>query len=103
MGLAGEQRVPLAGATIALKGRSTVVAGDGGHFTVTELPNDNQLVVSFIGYQSQTITLVAGKTEYTIVLEEEHSEMDEVFVTGYQVLNRESYNRSEEHTSEPQS
>lgn len=91
MGRAGEQRVPLAGATIALKGRSTVVAGDGGRFTVTELPNDNQLVVSFIGYQSQTITLVAGKTEYTVVLEEDASEMDEVIVTGYQVINRESY------------
>src|SRR3546814_6691637 len=33
MGLAGEQRVPLAGATIALNGRYPVVSVDGGNLT----------------------------------------------------------------------
>jgi len=91
LGRAGAQQVPLAGATIAIRGRSTVVADDDGRFSITEWPEDDQLVVSYIGYQSQTIPLVAGKTTYTIILEEEHSEMDEVVVTGYQVINRDSY------------
>jgi len=91
LGTVGAKQVPLAGATIALKGRPTVVADDAGRFTVTETPADNRLVVSFMGYQPQTVMLVSGQTEYTIVLEEETSEMDEVVVTGYQVINRDSY------------
>src|SRR5690606_31867196 len=88
LGKMGEQQVPLAGATIALKGKPTAIARDDGRFTITELPGDNRLVVSFIGYETQTVTLVGGQTEYTIVLTEETSAMDEVVVTGYQVINR---------------
>ncbi|MFC3198629.1 SusC/RagA family TonB-linked outer membrane protein [Parapedobacter deserti] len=91
LGTVNDRQVPLAGATIALKGRPGVVADDEGRFVITELPIDNKLVISYIGYQPQTVTLVAGKTAYTIVLEEEASQMDEVVVTGYQVINRDTY------------
>ncbi len=85
------KQVPLAGATIAVLGRPDIVAGNDGRFTLTERPSDNRLVVSFIGYEPQTVVLTPGKTDYTIVLTEATSAMDEVIVTGYQVINRESY------------
>lgn len=87
----GDKQVPLAGATVALKGLPSVVAGEDGRFTLNRLPADNRVVVSYMGYQPQTIALVAGKTDYTILLEEESSQMDEVVITGYQVINRDTY------------
>ncbi len=89
--MAGDKQVPLPGATIALKGLPSVIAGEDGRFTLTRLPADNRIVVSYMGYQAQTIALVAGKTDYAILLEEEASQMDEVVITGYQIINRDTY------------
>jgi len=86
-----DQQVPLAGATIAGQGRTVVMTDNDGRFTLSDPPADNRLIVSFVGYRPQTITLVPGQTNYTIIMEMEATEMDEVVVTGYQVINRESY------------
>jgi len=72
---------PVAGATIALKNSSQAVASDvNGKFTLNI--NDNAVVIiSAIGYKSQTIT-IAGNYNLKVILEEDVSNLDEVVVTG---------------------
>ena len=40
-------------------------------------------VISYVGYQTKTISLRAGVTEYSVVLEEDTELLDEVVVVGY--------------------
>ena len=74
---------PLAGANIVWLGTTQGVASDGnGHFHLHvpgELPR--QIVVSYIGYMSDTLTVQAGETMLEIVLESTQS-LDEVVVAG---------------------
>ncbi|MFI5157971.1 MAG: SusC/RagA family TonB-linked outer membrane protein [Sphingobacteriales bacterium] len=73
---------PLPGATIGIKqGRSLTVTDQNGVFKVT-VPDNATLVVSFIGFQSQEIS-VAGRTNITIVLKDDNSNLNEVVVVGY--------------------
>ncbi|WP_461453358.1 SusC/RagA family TonB-linked outer membrane protein [Mucilaginibacter sp.] len=72
----------LPGATISIKnGKALTVTDAGGNFKVT-VPDNAILVVSFIGYRSQEIA-VAGKTEITVTLKDDDSNLNEVVVVGY--------------------
>ena len=72
----------LEGVTVAVKGKSAVTTSDAsGTFSIEALPED-ELVVSLLGYQSQTVA-VAGRSSVDVVLKEEIRDLDEVIVTGY--------------------
>ncbi|WP_461464630.1 SusC/RagA family TonB-linked outer membrane protein [Mucilaginibacter sp.] len=74
--------LPLPGATISIKqGRSLTVTDQNGAFKVT-VPDNAVLIISFIGYQSQEIP-VAGKTEISVILKDDNSNLNEVVVVGY--------------------
>jgi TonB-linked SusC/RagA family outer membrane protein len=79
---------PLPGVTIMIKDTQIGTAtGFDGEFSL-ELPAGNKiLVVSYIGMVTQEID-VTNKTELTVTLLDETTDLDEVVVTGYQRIDR---------------
>lgn len=59
-----------------------------GRFSIDLKPNETELRVSYIGMQSELISVV-GKSNLEIVLKDETKYLDEVVVTGYQTISRE--------------
>ncbi|TDE18277.1 SusC/RagA family TonB-linked outer membrane protein [Dyadobacter psychrotolerans] len=78
-----ERGEALPGVNILVKGSSRGVTTDqNGNFTI-QVDTDNQtLVFSFIGYQSQEVQ-IGGKTSVSVILKEDVSRLNEVLVVGY--------------------
>ena len=73
---------PVIGASILIKGTGTGIITDiNGNFTVSASP-DATLVVSFVGYKTQEISL-SGKKNIKIILQEDSELLDEVVVVAY--------------------
>jgi len=74
---------PLAGATIQVQGTTLGTLTDGeGRFSI-EVPNENAvLVISFIGYVQQEIS-VAGRNTVDLELQPTLESLEEVVVVGY--------------------
>jgi len=72
---------PVAGATVALKNSSQAVASDANGKFSLNVPDNATVIISAIGYKSQTIT-IAGNYNLKITLDEDVSNLDEVVVTG---------------------
>lgn len=80
---------PLPGVTVVIKGTALGVVTDAdGNYTL-QLPEaeDIHLLFSFIGMKTQEVAYV-GQKEVNITMHEENTQMDEVVVTGYQVVDR---------------
>ena len=77
---------PVIGASVAVVG----VPGKGatadldGNFTITAVPSDATLRISFVGMKTQEIAL-QGRTHIDVVLHEDSELLDEVVVVGYGV------------------
>lgn len=79
-----ESGEPVIGASILLKGTAIgTVTGMDGDFSLN-VPEEGILVISYIGYRSQEIS-VAGKGSISIVLQEDRELLEEVVVVGYGV------------------
>lgn len=77
------------GANVMVKGTTTGCITDiDGKFAL-QVKRGDILVVSFIGYAPQEVTVSSGKTYYTINLKPESQLLDEVVVTGYQTISKE--------------
>lgn len=73
---------PIPGATVLIEGSTTGTATDlEGNFSL-DVPEGAVLVISFIGYQPQRVT-VGSQSFITVILEEDMSSLDEVVVVGY--------------------
>ncbi|WP_191963471.1 SusC/RagA family TonB-linked outer membrane protein [Pseudotamlana haliotis] len=59
-----------------------------GVFRLTATPGDI-LVVTGIGYKKAQQNILAGKTTYNFILQEDLNQLEEVVVTGYQKISRE--------------
>ena len=65
---------PIIGASILVKGSSTGTVTDlDGNFTLDNVPANGSLVVSYVGFASQTVN-VNGKSSLNITLEEDRSQ-----------------------------
>ena len=74
--------VGIPGATVLLEGTTTGTATDiDGNFSI-DAPEGSVLLISFIGYKTQRLT-VGNQTTVNIVMEEDLSSLDEVVVVGY--------------------
>ena len=72
---------PLPGATIQVKGSNTATTADfDGNFSI-EASQGDTLVISFVGFNSQEVT-VENQDTINITLSAS-TELDEVVVTGY--------------------
>ena len=73
---------PVIGATVTEEGTTNGAITDiDGNFTL-QVSGDGALLVSFIGYQSQTIKPQAGQA-LQVVLKEDTQMLDEVVVVGF--------------------
>lgn len=76
--------VPLPGAQIKVLGKDIFDVTDfDGHFTLKNVSVGDQFEVSFLGFKKQQIDVTAGKTNYSIALLDDTSQLDEVVVVGY--------------------
>ena len=75
----------LIGVTIQVKGTMTgSISQTDGSYSVNVPEGATTLIFSFVGYQTQEIS-VNGRTVINVALEEEITALDEVVVTGYSV------------------
>lgn len=80
---------PLIGASVVVKGGggTGAITDLDGNFTLTLPDGKNQVTVSYVGYEPQTIS-VAGKKTLNVVLKEDKSVLDEVVVVGYGTMKK---------------
>ena len=73
------------GASVMVKGTSNGSVTDfEGNFTINNVPAKGNLVISYIGYRTQTVAL-NGQGKIDVTLEEDKQMLDEVVVVGYGV------------------
>ena len=78
---------PIYGASILVKGTTTGTSTDlDGKFSLDVKPG-SVLVVSYVGYLSKEIR-VGSQNSYTITLEEDRQQLDEVVVVGYGTMKK---------------
>ncbi|SEL96707.1 TonB-dependent receptor [Parapedobacter koreensis] len=84
----GGQEVPLEGASVNIKGSQVgTTTNREGRFTLN-VPNANvTLVISYIGYLSQEVSL-NGRTTVEVVLQPDDTELEEIVVVGYGTVRR---------------
>ncbi|MBQ8500791.1 MAG: TonB-dependent receptor [Bacteroides sp.] len=76
---------PVIGANVIVQGTGTGTITDiDGNFTLSPVPNNATVEVSFIGYLTQTVQ-VKGSAPLKITLKEDSQALDEVVVVGYGV------------------
>lgn len=77
------QQEELIGVTVKLQGASIGTVTDiDGNFTLSNIPPDGILEVSYVGMQTQTIP-VNGRSSIGIVMQEDSETLEEVVVIGY--------------------
>jgi TonB-linked SusC/RagA family outer membrane protein len=82
-GTVKENNNPVVGATVEVKGTNVVtVTGVNGGFTITLPAGKTILVISYVGFETQTIN-VGDKTTIDVVMAPVNTTLNEVVVTGY--------------------
>ncbi|WP_282055800.1 SusC/RagA family TonB-linked outer membrane protein [Maribacter luteus] len=82
-GSVSDSQGPLPGASVVVKGTTNGTQTDfDGNFTLSIESNDPVLVISYVGYATQEIT-VGNQTSIDVVLLEDTSQLEEVVVLGY--------------------
>ena len=78
------------GASVVVKGTTNGTITDfDGKFTLSNVPNDASLEISFVGFKTQVIP-VQGKTTFNVTMVEDTEVLDEVVVVGYGTQKKES-------------
>lgn len=76
---------PIIGATVKVKGTSIAAITDlDGNFSFVNVPANAVIEVNYIGYKPKEVAL-KGKTQISVLLEEDAANLDEVIVVGYGV------------------
>ncbi|WP_316819219.1 SusC/RagA family TonB-linked outer membrane protein [Pedobacter nyackensis] len=86
---------PIPGASIKIKGvdAKSIASDKDGFFKIT-VPNKAILLVSYIGYKTQEITIKPDQGMITVRMEVQENKMNEVVVTGIFQKNKESFTGS---------
>lgn len=81
--ISGEDKMPVIGATIVVKGSSKGVNSDfDGKYTLNNISPKDVLVIGFLGFKTVEVT-VGNKTVIDVVLQIDAQSLDEVVVVGY--------------------
>lgn len=89
-----ERNEPLPGATIIVKNTNIATATDiDGNFTLSISNQDAVLIISFVGYLNQEIT-VGNNVTFNVSLKLATSELEEFVVVGYGVTKKETLSGS---------
>lgn len=82
-GIVCDKSGPIIGANVIVKGTSNGVITDlDGKFSLSNVPENAIIQISFIGYQTKEIK-VAGQTEFSIEMQEDSKTLEEVVVVGF--------------------
>lgn len=82
---------PIIGATVIVVGTQTGASTDiDGNFTLQNVKVGSELQISFIGMQTETVSVTAATTHLNIVLKSDAEKIDEVVVVGYGVQKKAS-------------
>ncbi|WP_303179281.1 SusC/RagA family TonB-linked outer membrane protein [uncultured Butyricimonas sp.] len=82
-----EKGQPLPGVSVIIKGTTVGTATNGnGEFEI-RVPENSVLLFSFIGMEAKPVLVESDKL-ITVVMKEVVNEMDEVVITGYQIINK---------------
>lgn len=82
------KKQPLPGVTVRVDGTMVGTATDyQGEFTVAVPRDTGRLIFTFVGFKQKNVAFKAGQ-KLVVVLEEEIEDLEEVVVTGYQVIDR---------------
>ncbi|GGH23745.1 SusC/RagA family TonB-linked outer membrane protein [Sphingobacterium alkalisoli] len=87
----GSDGAALGGASFAIDGKTIAVADQAGNFTLPSTIGERSVTVTMIGYKPTVFKLQDGKLTYNIQMQEEAAQVDEVIVTGYQTIKKDSY------------
>lgn len=91
--VSGVDGLPIIGAAVLVEGTTTGAStGIDGDFTL-KAPANGNLLVSFLGYESQTVP-INGQTMIEIILKEETEVMDEVIVVAFGQAKKEAFTGS---------
>ncbi len=76
---------PVIGATVKVKEdvRKNAVTDIDGNFKLSDIPDSCTLQVSYIGFMPMETNVTPDKSEYSIIMQVNHSVLDEVVVVGY--------------------
>ena len=83
---------PVPGATVSVKNRPDlggVLTDTKGHFQLS-VPDNSILIVSFLGYNTEEISVGQSSLPLRIVLTDSATKIDDVVVVGYGVQRKES-------------
>ncbi|MFC3335195.1 SusC/RagA family TonB-linked outer membrane protein [Flavobacterium palustre] len=81
--ISSDDGMPLPGATVLISGTKTSTNTDfDGNFSFQKINADATIVISFVGYASQSIA-VKNQKVITITLQVDDNKLNEVVVTGY--------------------
>ena len=76
---------PVIGVSVKVVGTTNGAVTDlDGNFTLTNVPKNATVEISYIGYTTQKVS-VAGKSDLKVTLQEDNKALDEVVVVGYGV------------------
>ncbi|MCX2678794.1 TonB-dependent receptor [Galbibacter sp. EGI 63066] len=82
-GTVSDENGPLPGANVLVKGTTNGTQTDfDGNYQLTDVSDDAVLVVTYIGFAAQEIS-VNGRSTVNVVLQEDAQALDEVVVVGY--------------------
>ena len=82
-GTVKENNNPVVGATVEVKGTNVAtITGPQGTFTITLPSGRTQLVISYVGLETQTVN-VGDKTSVDVAMVPLNTTLNEVVVTGY--------------------
>ena len=80
-----ETNEPVIGANIVVKGTSNgTISDDAGKFSLRNVPENAIIVITYIGYVEQEIS-VRGRSSFNIIMKEDLEILEEVVVVGYGV------------------
>ncbi len=75
--------LPMFGVTVAVKGTTLgTITDNNGVFSLSNVPSDGALVISYVGMKAQEIAL-QGRSRIEVMLEEETIGLDEIVTVGY--------------------
>jgi TonB-linked SusC/RagA family outer membrane protein len=79
-----ENDAPLSKATITLKGSNQSVTSDeAGHFTLNSDGKKGTLLISYVGYETEIVSIQANQTDFTVKLRVLQQQLNEAVVVGY--------------------
>lgn len=85
------------GANVKIQHTATGTITDiDGLFSFVVSGKDTELVISFIGYQSQVVKVKAGENNLKVILKDDAQQLDEIIVVGYGTQKKSSLTSSVE-------